>query len=270
MPYTSILTEKRGHVLVMTLNRPDRMNAWTLHMGEELGDAIIKANADPDIGAIVMTGSGRAFCAGADIEQAFKAQIDSGGAKAAAAGEKLDLNPSIDWTSLARESKPLIAAVNGVAIGIGVTMILPFDVIIAAEEAKFGMAFTKMGLVPELASSHFLVSRMGWGNASEFMLSSRIINGREAKERGLCEFAVPAADLMTKTFEIADSMADNPSPQMRMTKQLLTQNACTTDLAAAQAAEVQMLRQCYASAEHKEAVDAFLNKRKPDFRKLAS
>lgn len=270
MAYETILTEQRGHVLLMTVNRPDRMNAWTPFMGEELSDAIIKANANPDIGAIVMTGAGRAFCAGADIEQAFKAQIDSGAAKAAAAGEKLALNPSVDWTSLTRESKPLIAAVNGAAIGIGVTMILPFDVIVAAEDAKFGMAFAKMGLVPELASSHFLVSRMGWGNASEFMLSCRIINGREAKERGLCEYAVPTADLMTKTFEIADAMADNPSPQMRMTKQLLTQNACTTDLAAAQAAEVKLLRQCYNSPEHKEAVDAFVNKRKPDFRKIAS
>jgi len=270
MSYTTILTEKRGHVLLMTLNRADRMNAWTPHMGEELADAITKANADRDIGAIVMTGAGRAFCAGADIEQAFKAQIDNGPAKEETQAQESGLATSVDWIALTRGSKPLIAAVNGAAIGIGVTMILPFDVIIAAEEAKFGMAFAKMGLVPELASSHFLVSRMGWGNASEFMLSCRVITGHEAMERGLCEFAVPAADLMNKTFEIADSMADNPSPQLRLTKQLLTQNACTTDLQAAQQAEAKLLRQCYTSAEHKEAVDAFLNKRKPDFRKVAS
>lgn len=148
-------------------------------------------------------------------------------------------------------------------------MILPFDVIVAAEEAKFGMVFEKMGIVPELASSLFLASRMGWGHANETMLTCRLYPAAEAKEKGLCEYVVPGPQLLDKALEIASLIAENPSRQLRMTKQLISQNACETDMKAAQKREVEALKVCYTSAEHKEAVDAFLNKRKPDFRKGA-
>lgn len=265
MNYEQITVEKRGAVTLLTLNRPERLNAWTPQMFDELAHAIEAANADRDIGAIVMTGAGRGFCAGADIQANFKSRLDG---KAVGTNDVGGAN--VDWVKLVRSSKPMIAAVNGPAVGIGVTMILPFDVIVAAEEAKFGMVFVKMGIVPELASSHFLTSRMGFGQASEMMLSARLYPAAEARAKGLCEHVVPGANLLDKALEIAGLIAENPSRQLRMTKALLTANECATDFAEIQKRESDALRECWTTPEHHEAVDAFMNKRKPDFRKLAS
>ena len=166
MTYEQIAYETRGAVALVTLNRPDKLNAWTPRMGMEQADAIARANADPAIGAIVMTGAGRGFCAGADMEATFKSRIegtDPGGNTAAGQG---GMPAGLDWVKMARAAKPIVAAVNGAAVGIGMTMILPFDVIVASDTAKLGMLFIKVGLVPELASTHFLVQRMGFGRAS--------------------------------------------------------------------------------------------------------
>lgn len=266
MDYRQIKSEKRDGVMLLTLNRPDRLNAWTPRMSEELADAIAKANDDEDIGAIIVTGEGRGFCAGADIESTFKTRLDGEDPGNDTKGGSGGLPAGLDWIALCRTSKPLIAAVNGPAVGIGVTQILPFDIIVASEEAKFGLVFVKMGIVPELASSHFLVSRMGWGNASEMMLTGRIYPAAEAREKGLCEYVVPHAELMPKAMELAGFICENPSLQLRMTKELLTENACTTDLTRAQQLETDALQKCWTTPEHHEAVDAFLNKRKPDFK----
>jgi enoyl-CoA hydratase/carnithine racemase len=270
MRYEQIVVEKRGAVTLLTLNRPDKLNAWTPQMAGELAHAIEAANADRDIGAIVMTGQGRGFCAGADVDAVFKTRVDGRDPGENTAGGSGGMPANVDWIALARSSKPLIAAVNGVAVGIGVTMILPFDIIVAAEEAKFGLVFVKMGIVPELASSHFLVSRMGWGQASEMMLTGRLYPAAEAKQKGLCEYVVPQAELLPKAFELANLIAENPSRQLRMTKALLTENACTTDLTRAQKLETDALKECWTTPEHHEAVDAFLNKRKPDFKKVSA
>ena len=128
--YESIKYERRGAVALITLDRPDRLNAWTPGMASEQADAIRTANQDDEVGAIVMTGAGRGFCAGADIRDTFKSRLDGtdpGGDSEESGGMPAD----VDWVGLARESKPLIAAVNGAAVGIGMTMILPFDVIVA-------------------------------------------------------------------------------------------------------------------------------------------
>jgi enoyl-CoA hydratase/carnithine racemase len=270
MRYEQIKVEKRGAVTLITLSRPDKLNAWTPRMAEELGHAIDAANGDRDIGAIVMTGEGRGFCAGADVDAVFKTRVDGKDPGNDTRGGSGGMPAGVDWISLVRSSKPMIAAVNGVAVGIGVTMILPFDIIVAAEEAKFGLVFVKMGIVPELASSHFLVSRMGWGHASEMMLTARLYPAEEARSKGLCEYVVPQTDLLSKALELGNLIAENPARQLRMTKALLTENACTTDLRRAQKLETDALQECWTTPEHHEAVDAFLNKRKPDFRKVAS
>src|SRR3954451_4353774 len=147
--YEQILTEQRDDVIVLTLNRPDRLNAWTPQMSRELTEAIEEADGDPSVGAVVVTGAGRGFCAGADISAVFDAQIQ-GDTKAA------EPRRARDWIELIRSTKPIVAAVNGPAIGVGLTMILPFDRIVAARGAKLSVRFVKMGLVPELASSMFL------------------------------------------------------------------------------------------------------------------
>jgi enoyl-CoA hydratase/carnithine racemase len=266
MTYEQITYETRGAVALVTLARPDKLNAWTPRMGEEQAHAIARANADPAVGAIVMTGAGRGFCAGADMEATFKSRLDGVDPGEDTQNGSGGMPATLDWVGLLRKSKPLVAAVNGAAVGIGMTMILPFDVIVASESAKFGMLFIKVGLVPELASTHFLVQRMGFGRASEMCLSGRLYPGAEAYQAGLVDVLTTADDLLPKAFAIAESIASNPDPMLRMTKQLLTENGSATDLAAVQERESVLLRECWKSAEHKEAVSAFLEKRPPRFR----
>lgn len=262
MAFTQIIFGKEGNVGVITLNRPDRLNAWTAQMNYELTDAIEACNTDADIGAIVVTGAGRGFCAGADIADNFKARLD--GKAPTPAPRKIQ-----DWVSLVRSSKPMIAAVNGASVGVGATMILPFDVIIASDRARFAMAFVKMGLVPELASSHFLVQRMGFGHASEMCLTGRLYSAEESLKLGLVDRLVPHEALMNEALALAREMSANPSPQLRWIKQLLTENGVEGDLGTVQRRELAFLEKARVSAEHKEAVQAFLEKRAPDFRKGA-
>ena len=263
MEYEQIRLAVDGAVATITLNRPQRMNAWTKQMSNELAHAIEGCNADPAIGAMIITGEGRGFCAGADIEQGFKARLD--GADPDSEGP-----PATNWVSLVRQSKPIIVAVNGAAVGIGVTMMLPADVIVASEQAKFALAFVKMGLVPELASSHFLVQRLGFGRANEVCLTGRLYSAAEAHEMGLVDHLVPHEELLAKARELAELMAANPSTQARWIKQLLTANGSETDLNQAMAREGEMLQKAFVTPEHKEAVNAFLEKRPPDFAKAAA
>ena len=254
MDYQCIRYELRDRVAWITLDRPERLNAWTPRMAIEQIDAIERANEDPGVGALVMTGAGRGFCAGADMQETFESQLE-GGAQAG-------MPPRRDWVALLRASKPIVAAVNGAAVGVGMTMILPCDVIVASEHAKFGMFFIRMGLVPELASTHFLVQRVGFGRASELCLSGRIVAAPEALECGLADRLVKPDALEDTAQELAASMGVNPSPQLRMIKDLLTRNACETDLGEVQRREMRHLQECYKTPEHAEAVRAFLTQRR--------
>ncbi len=275
MPAASQITvETRGAVALITLNRPDRLNAWTPAMGEQLEDAITRANGDAAVGAIVLTGAGKGFCAGADVRDAFSAPrpLDTPrptlgpGAQAPPRGRPAETRNAGRWVHLVRESKPLVAAVNGVAVGVGLTLILPFDLILASESARFGMFFVKMGLVPELASTHWLVQRMGFAAASEMCLSGRLVGAEEAAARGLANRVVPASDLLDAAFADAEAIAANPDRQLRMIKGLLTRNGSDPDLDAVMRREFDLLRECYTTPEHREAVAAFTEKRAPRFR----
>lgn len=259
MQYEQIESERRDAVLLLTLNRPKRLNAWTPRMSVELAHAIQGANDDPEIGAIVVTGAGRGFCAGADIEDNFQARAAN---EARREEERPD---AVDWVALVRQSKPLIAAINGAAVGVGLSMVLPFDVLVASERARFGMFFVKMGLVPELASSHFLVQRMGFGRASEACLSGRLYGAQEAFENQLVDRLVAADEMLPAALALGAEIAANPRPQVRMVKRLLGENGSETDLRRVQEREMKLLRECYESPEHKEAVQAFLEKRAPKF-----
>ncbi len=265
-------------------------------MMSELIDAITRANGDVSIGAIVLTGSGRGFCAGADIEGEFAAQLDradnvvpnnsvtnnavtnnavpnnsvtnnavTNNADTKSSGIQPETPASRDWVALVRSSKPLIAAINGPAIGVGLTMVLPFDRIIAASNAKLSARFVKLGLVPELASSHFLVVRCGWGAASWLALSGITIDGTEGARIGLVDRAVEAGTALEEAMREAEVLANNPAPQMRMIKQLLTVNSSEVDLGEVQRRELSALQIAYQTPEHREAVQAFLEKRPPVF-----
>lgn len=261
--YEQILEERRDDVVVLTLNRPERLNAWTPRMSVELAQAITAANDDASVGAIVVTGAGRGFCAGADVGGQFAANLDDGGGGREPAAEEA---PAGGWVRLCRESKPLVAAINGAAIGVGLTMVLPFDQLVAAEGAKLSARFVKMGLVPELASSHFLVARCGWGAASWLALSGATVLAEEAARLGLVDRVVPAERVLDEAVAVAAELGANPGPQVRMIKELLTANASEADLGAVQRRELAALEVAYRTPEHREAVAAFLEKRPPKFR----
>jgi enoyl-CoA hydratase/carnithine racemase len=259
--YEQILHEQRDEIVLLTLNRPDKLNAWTPQMSAELTHAIEAADEDSSVGAVVVTGAGRGFCAGADISAVFNAQIE-GDAKATSAAP----TRARDWVELIRSTKPIVAAVNGPSIGVGLTMILPFDRIVVAESAKLSVRFVKMGLVPELASSAFLPQRCGLGAATDLMLSGRTVLGPEAVSLGLADECVADDSVVDTAIERARSYAENPTPQLRWIKQLLSQNATEGDTREVQKREIAALQLAYASPEHKEAVAAFMEKRKPVFR----
>lgn len=267
--YTQITVERDGAIAVITLHRPERLNAWTPRMAEEQVHAITAANDDPSIGAIVMTGAGRGFCAGADMEATFQTRISGTDPGNDTAGGVGGMPAGLDWVAFLRSSKPIVCAVNGAAVSIGVTMCLPSDQIIASTASKFGMGFIKMGLVPELASTRLLAARVGFGQASDLFLSGRLISGTEAHAIGLADRLAEPDELLPMAMDVARSYAANADLQLRMTKQLLTENVVDTDLRAIQKREQVMLEACWKSDEHKEAVAAFLEKRPAVFRPIA-
>ncbi|MGH8978808.1 MAG: enoyl-CoA hydratase/isomerase family protein [Acidimicrobiia bacterium] len=254
MEYEQIMREQRDDIVLLTLNRPERMNAWTPRMTGELTHAIEAADADPSVGAVVLTGAGRGFCAGADVSAVFDAQLQGDDSAALPEGGR-------DWIDLIRTTKPIVAAVNGAAIGLGLTMILPFDRIVVADGAKLSVRFVKMGLVPELASSLFLPLRCGWGAASDLMLSGRTLEAADAFALGIVDEVVAPDALLDVALERARSYGTNPSPQLRWIKQLLTQNVNETNPRAAQIRELKLLQEAYATPEHKDAVAAYLERR---------
>src|SRR6187397_1016457 len=256
MSYDTIRSSTSGAVTTITLDRPDQLNAWTPHMAEELADAIGRANDDPAVGAIIMTGAGRGFCAGADMNAVFGTRLSGTDPGNDTAGGSGGMPAGIDWVQLIRDSKPVVAAIHGAADGI-----------VATVDAKIGVVFIKVGLVPELASTHFLVQRVGWGPASDLCLTGRIVRGDEAAALRLVDHVVDNHDgLIAKATELAEAFAASPTPQARMVKRLLTVNGADTDLHAVQRLESQLLAECWSTPEHAEAVAAFTEKRPPQFR----
>ncbi|MGH2632284.1 MAG: enoyl-CoA hydratase-related protein, partial [Tepidiformaceae bacterium] len=236
MAFEQITVEQRGRVSVLTLNRPEKLNAWTPQMMAELMQAMKAAAGDAATGAIVVTGAGRAFCAGADVDAVFRKQSqerDSGEESKAAQNAG-----SGDWVRFLRElPKPTIAAVNGAAVGIGVTQVLPMDFRLASENARFGMFFVKMGLVPELASSALLPQMVGQARALDWCLTGRMIPAAEAREAGLVSEVVPAQGLVDRAVELGEQLAGQSAYAMTNIRQLIVANTNEDDLAAAQRRE---------------------------------
>ncbi|MGE3076705.1 MAG: enoyl-CoA hydratase/isomerase family protein [Dehalococcoidia bacterium] len=260
MAYTNVIEEQRGSVTILTLNRPERLNAWNNEMMFELKDAVTKANADPAVRAIVFTGAGRAYCSGADIG-GWAQQIQSGGGQqgSATAGED-------NWLAfLRRMPKPTIAAVNGVSVGVGVTHILPMDVRIASENARFGFAFVKMALVPELASSYFLPQLVGLGRAKEWCLTARMVPAEEAQQAGLVSEVVAHDKLIDRAVEIGEMIGAHAPAAVARVKQVFEQNATDSDIQSVLLRENAQNAAARLETDHKEAVAAFMEKRPPVF-----
>jgi enoyl-CoA hydratase/carnithine racemase len=261
--YEFILFEQRDRVGLITLNRPDRLNAWTYAMNDEILNAIETCNDDPGIGAIVVTGAGRGFCAGADVK-GFNNAI---GERASSADgyARDDHRREEHLASFLRRSKPLIAAVNGPSIGVGMTMTLPMDIRIASDTAKFSMRFVRMGIVPEVASTTYLPQIVGLQNALDLILTGRTIDAREALSMGLVKSVVPGERLLDEALTYATEIANNPTEQVVVAKQMVHKHMVQPDIDSVVAEENSNIVRAYKGPAHKEAVTAFLEKRQPRF-----
>ena len=184
MQYRFILAEQRERVAIVTLNRPERLNALSMPLVLELYDAFERFNADDTVGAIILTGSGRAFCAGLDVQD-WENPVSPAG------GEPMNYRSQLRWLEMMRRSKPVIVAVNGLAVGGGITVILSCDVRIASERAQFEERHVRMGLMPDMGSSRLLVQAVGLAHALRLQLTARRIDAREAERIGLEPDVVP-------------------------------------------------------------------------------
>ena len=210
MDYKTILYEVQEGILTITLNRPEVLNAYNREMQSELIDACDRADADDAVKVVVVTGAGRAFCAGADL---------SGGAKTFDADGRGDresgLNPDgggVLTLRLYELKKPIIAAINGAAVGVGITMTLAMDIRIAADVAKFGFVFARRGIVPEACSSYFLPRAVGISQALEWCYSGKVFPAQEALEGRLVKSLHPKDELLATAYGIARDIADNTAP----------------------------------------------------------
>lgn len=268
--YEQILFEQQGRVGVITLNRPERLNAWTWKMNAEIGDAIARCNDDGGIGAIVITGAGRGFCSGADMGVFDKAidrreQATSDEERRAASTPPPGAAREAGEIGFYQQSKPIICAINGPAIGVGLTMTLTMDLRIASDQARLSMRFVRMGIVPEASSTLYLPQIVGIANALELSMTGRIIDAQEALRFGLVSRVVPHEQLMPETMALAQEIADNPTDAVRAAKQLMHRNMIEQDREAVRRREGAVITKQYESANHKEAVRAFIEKRQPRF-----
>jgi len=206
MPYENILFDQDAGIATITLNRPDKLNAYTTEMGDEVTHAIRSVQRDEKVRVLILTGAGRAFCAGADLEHLKAHQQGKNVSKGPRLGEEDFLRrlplEMVDYP------KPIIAAINGHAVGVGMTMVMPCDVRIAAEDAKLGFVFARLGILPGLGSSHLLPNLVGMARAQELVLTAKKILGSEAAEIGLVNKAVPRDDVLAVARAMAEEMAE--------------------------------------------------------------
>lgn len=251
-------------ILTLTLNRPDKLNAFTGQMGQELGAALDRADADDAVRVIIVTGAGRGFCAGADIS-------DGGSVGAGSGLERKGLPPGGIGQRLFESHKPMIAAINGVAVGVGVTMTLPMDIRIAADNAKFGFVFTRRGLVPEAGSSWFLPRIVGLPKALEWVYAARTVSAAEALAAGLVTEVVAPEALIARARAIAREIAENTAPVATvLTRQLMWRASAADTPQAALSVDSALNLALASSGDVKEGFAAFREKRLPNFPGSAS
>jgi enoyl-CoA hydratase/carnithine racemase len=248
-------------VAVITLARPERLNAFTRAMADQLVEAWDRCDADDSIRAVILTGAGRAFCAGADMsEGAAIFDLARGG----------DSVPVDDGGRVAlrihASRKPVIVAINGPAVGVGITMTLPADIRIAADHARIGFVFTRRGLVPEACSSWFLPRVVGIGKATEWVMTGRIFGAEEALAAGLVNEVVPGDDLLARAHAIAREIADNTAPvSVALARRMLWDMLGPALPAEAHRLESLALAERGRSLDAEEGVASFLEKRAPLF-----
>jgi len=276
MTYETIRYDVADKIATITLDRPDKMNAFTARMMHEMIDAFDKVDADDNVRAVIVVGEGRAFCAGADLSQGAKT-FDYAVRPDKPRGDESPIREdgSVDYAHKSVRDgggllalrifkclKPVIAAVNGAAVGVGVTMQLPMDIRIASENAKFGFVFARRGIVPEATSSWFLPRIVGISKALEWCYSGRVFGAEEALAGGLVSQVVPADKLIETATAIAREIADNTAPvSVALTRQMLWRMLGADDPMEAHKVDSRAIWSRGRTADAREGVTSFLEKR---------
>jgi enoyl-CoA hydratase/carnithine racemase len=274
MEFEEIRYDVDDGILTITLDRPDRLNAWTETMKEELIRALDSADADDAVRAIIFTGAGRAFCAGADLERGGST-FDAGGSlerggSASDAGAGDGAVPRDGGGEFALRifatTKPVIAAINGPAVGVGATMTLPMDIRLASESARIGFVFTRRGIVPEACSSWFLPRVVGISRAMEWVATGRVFPAQEGLDGGLLRSVHRPDELLDAARAVAREVADNAAPvSVAMARRLLwTMLGADHPMVAHRADSLAMFLRGQ-SGDVREGIDAFLEKRPAHF-----
>ena len=261
MEFQDILYEVSEGIATITLNRPDKLNAFTGRMMHEIISALDITDADDDVKVVIFTGAGRAYCAGADLS--------SGGDTFSKGGSDVQTKQGVprDGGGLVslrifNSQKPVIGVINGAAVGVGVTMTLPMDFRLASDTAKFGFVFAKRGIVPEACSSYFLPRLVGISQATEWVYTGRVFGAEEALAGGLVRSVHSGDDLMKTAREIAREIADNTAPvSVAMSRRMLWQMLGASHPMEAHRADSRGIMERGRSADSKEGVVSFLEKR---------
>ncbi len=265
MEYTQILYSVTDHVATITLHRPDRMNAFTVTMAFELENAFQRADSDDDVRAVIFTGSGKAFCAGADLSMGADA-FNYDDTKQGEDLERIRDTGGVVSLAMYECRKPIICAINGAAVGIGATMSLAADIRLCSEKSKFGFVFARRGIVPEAASSWFLPRIVGMSQALEWMLTGRLFDAAEAKAGNLVKNVLPDAELMPAALALAHEIADNTSAvSVALIRQMLWRLSAADHPVEAHKIDSRGVYYTGKSADAKEGVMSFLEKRPAAF-----
>jgi enoyl-CoA hydratase/carnithine racemase len=257
-----IRIEKADRVLTVTLHRPEKLNAFTARMRDELIEAFARADADDEVRAVIVTGAGRAFCAGADLS-AGRETFNF--AKRGETGEQRDGGGRVALAIYALK-KPVIAAVNGAAVGVGATMTLPMDIRIASTEARYGFVFARRGIVPEACSSWFLPRVVGISRAAEWLYTGRVFGAEEALAAGLVSRVVAPGELLAAARALAREIAEHTSAvAVALSRQMLWRMAGADHPMEAHKVDSRAIYAMGASPDVAEGVAAFKEKRPPRF-----
>ncbi|MDP1643424.1 MAG: crotonase/enoyl-CoA hydratase family protein [Phenylobacterium sp.] len=268
--FETLKLELEDGIALLTLNRPEKLNAFNPLMNRELIAAFDLTDADDDVRAVIVTGAGRGFCAGADLAGGGST-FDYDRRDVDPLGQRTESGVYRDGGGLVSlriydSLKPVIAAVNGAAVGVGVTMQLPMDIRLASTEARFGFVFARRGITPEACSSWFLPRLVGMQTALEWCYSGRVFNAQEALDRGLVRSLHAPEDLLPAARALAREIVDNAAPvSVALTRQLMWRMAGADHPMAAHRADSRGIQARGASADSKEGVESFLQKRPPAF-----
>ena len=265
MDYRTIRYEVSDRVATVTLNRPEKMNTFTSRMGAELLDVLDRIDADDEVRAVVFTGEGRAFCAGADLGSGGGTFDEGGGEKAPTMETHRD-GGGLVTLRLYDCKKPVIAAINGAAVGVGITMTLAMDVRIGVPGSKVGFVFARRGIVPEAASSWFLTRAVGIQKALEWAFSGRVFRSEEALEAGLFSQLVPADELLPTAYALAAEIAEHTAPvSVALTRQMFWKMLGASSPHEAHRLDSKAVFWTGRQADAYEGVNSFLEKRPPRF-----